>query len=113
VAEKIADWREGVYNPAEKSFMTKKWIALSDRVRSRDNWECQACTSYANLTVHHIKPRSEGGKDIMKNLTTLCRECHDRAELGEDIYAVEPTPVGENWQSWVYGGCKPPPYEER
>lgn len=33
---------------------------------------------YLTLTVHHIVERAEGGTDILENLMTLCRECHDK-----------------------------------
>jgi hypothetical protein len=59
---------------------------ISDRLRffvmRRDHFKCQQCgRSPANepgvvLVVDHIKPWSEGGKTVIDNLQTLCRECN-------------------------------------
>lgn len=38
---------------------------------------CRICGTFNNLETHHIKPLSEGGKDIPENVVFLCRECHD------------------------------------
>lgn len=34
---------------------------------------CAICSTTSNLTIHHISGR---GKNIDKNLVTLCMECH-------------------------------------
>ena len=31
-----------------------------------------------NLQVHHLKPRSKLGGDVMVNLITLCADCHGK-----------------------------------
>ena len=36
------------------------------------------CTYRAD-EIHHIRFRSEGGKDILENLVALCKNCHDKA----------------------------------
>ena len=49
------------------------------RVRAlrRDDHRCRRCSSTAKpLTIHHIKPRCEGGTDWLDNLITLCSPCH-------------------------------------
>ena len=38
------------------------------------------------LTVHHIKPRKEGGSDSQKNLISLCGRCHDITEFNNFNY---------------------------
>ena len=40
--------------------------------------QCKKCGITENLTRHHIKPRSKGGKNNILNYITLCRECHDK-----------------------------------
>jgi hypothetical protein len=43
--------------------------------------KCYACGKSENQTEwHHIKPRSEGGKNTRRNLVELCVLCHDDAE---------------------------------
>ncbi len=47
----------------------------------RDHHECQACHGRSGdpmLTVHHIRPRADGGSDRPANLVTLCKTCHHR-----------------------------------
>jgi len=39
---------------------------------------CEHCSNRA-VDIHHIKFRSQGGKDIIDNLIALCRECHNKA----------------------------------
>ena len=35
------------------------------------------------LEAHHIVSRSRGGKDTVRNLTTLCEPCHQKAHDGK------------------------------
>ena len=53
---------------------------LKRRVKERDNWTCKECNLFDKdiMEVHHIKERCKGGKDNMKNLQTLCPNCHAR-----------------------------------
>jgi hypothetical protein len=51
--------------------------ALCYRVLRRDGWKCRNCGFRANLHVHHIWFRSQGGPDDIWNLVTLCNACHD------------------------------------
>ncbi len=32
-----------------------------------------------DLHVHHVKPRSQLGGDVMRNLITLCANCHGKS----------------------------------
>lgn len=44
----------------------------------RDGCECQKCgKSGIRLGVHHIKPRRLGRADTIRNLITLCTDCHE------------------------------------
>lgn len=52
----------------------------------RDNYTCQICgvkvghmenTAVEDAHTHHKKPRSLGGDDVVENLVTLCRSCHE------------------------------------
>lgn len=64
VAELPADWR------------TRRLEVLC-----RDGWRCRRCRSSGHLTVHHIKARADGGLHDLRNLLSLCVDCHNWAEI--------------------------------
>ena len=37
------------------------------------------------VDVHHVTPRSQGGKDTIENLMGLCRECHHEVHFGTKL----------------------------
>ena len=43
----------------------------------RDNYECQYCGSKKSpLTMDHVKPKKQGGKDSWENLVAACQNCN-------------------------------------
>lgn len=61
-------------------------------VRARGGNQCQSChipvfVHAANplhrAQVHHIQFRSQGGPNVMKNLITVCAECHAKIHAHE------------------------------
>lgn len=60
---------------------------LRDAVLARDHWTCQAhaldfaldLVCRGRLHAHHVKLRSQGGRDSMEDLLTLCALHHDHA----------------------------------
>ena len=59
----------------------------------RDHHECQACHGKSGdpiLTVHHIRPREDGGSDRPANLITLCKTCHHRHHHGHPLNLKAP-----------------------
>ncbi len=42
----------------------------------RDNHICQDCGNAENLEIHHKLPISQGGKNHIDNLKTVCVDCH-------------------------------------
>ena len=50
----------------------------------RDNFKCRYCKQESGkLEAHHIQFRSQGGKDTIENLATLCAQCHDGLHDGK------------------------------
>jgi len=60
-----------------------KWDDSSKKILRRDSFKCQMCGNGENLSIHHIIPRAEGGSDHPRNLITLCKNCHDNADVEE------------------------------
>lgn len=58
----------------------RKAIAI---ILKRDEKRCQGCGKTFELSIHHIKPRAEGGDNAPENLITLCCRCHDYVEMHE------------------------------
>ena len=59
-----------------------QWTVLRRRVLKRDGYRCTRCGRSPRkvwglrLEVHHVRPVHRGGKSVIENLRTLCRECH-------------------------------------
>jgi hypothetical protein len=52
---------------------------LKFKVLERDGYMCRICGSDENLEVHHMLALTFGGKSTMKNMITLCSDCHKYA----------------------------------
>lgn len=67
-------------NHPDSDFAGKKnhWSEIRKAALARDGHRCQipGCISEANLTIHHIVPKSDGGSNDISNLVTLCEGCH-------------------------------------
>lgn len=50
--------------------------AVRKEVLARDGYRCRCCGSKENLTVHHRRWRSYGGRTTRSNLVSLCERCH-------------------------------------
>lgn len=63
---------------------------------ARDNYSCTRCGSQLNLVVHHIDKSRRLGKDRvnddLKNLTTLCRHCHQAAHEHDPHRVIKTIP---------------------
>jgi len=65
----------------------KKWQALQDEKHG----PCRVCERsllIAPVGLHHVVPRDQAGDDTADNLVPLCRQCHDRIHLREQIAAL-------------------------
>ena len=53
-----------------------EWQALRLRVLKRDGYKCAHCGASKPLDVHH-KTYERVGRERMRDLVALCRECHE------------------------------------
>ena len=68
-----------------------RWAALE-----RDNWRCRGCGKAGVLQVDHVKPLQDGGEKYdLRNLRSLCVECH-RIKSYE-----RPNPEREEWRVFM------------
>lgn len=59
----------------------------------RDDFKCKICKGKnKRLEAHHIVSRDDGGKDTIKNLATLCDQCHNKLHKGKVVLEI----TGEN-----------------
>jgi 5-methylcytosine-specific restriction endonuclease McrA len=57
--------------------------SLAVKVFIRDEWKCRYCGNRERLHPHHIKFKSQGRKDSLDNLITLCYNCHRKVHNHE------------------------------
>jgi len=62
------------------------WAKRREKILLRDDYECRNCgviggmDGPATLEAHHIVPVTLGGSSRIKNLVTLCADCHPKAD---------------------------------
>lgn len=118
----LEEWKSKVYHAKQtEGKLPLNWGKIREKRLKKDNYTCQRCGRQDQLTVHHILPRAEGGRNNQGNLITLCNPCHDEVEeLGlrsrilianwrQDSEAIEdnrPISDSKDWHTWVYGGMR-------
>ena len=57
---------------------TQAWRAVRLKVFARDGFTCRVCKDGRKSVydAHHLLARSLGGRDVIGNLLTVCRDCH-------------------------------------
>jgi len=78
--------KEEIERKIENPFSNYEWFGQAERngdlrykCLKRDNGICQLCMGCkTDIEAHHIVPLSEGGKDELNNLITLCEPCHNK-----------------------------------
>lgn len=65
-------------NATQRGYTSPQWRRLRKLVLARDAQLCQLCGKPAGASAHvdHIIPKSQGGRDTLENLQTLCPGCH-------------------------------------
>ncbi len=69
--------------PWAEQYLHPNWQKMRLLVLRRDNFTCVRCDDqHSQLHVHHLKYSSGYIWEVpMKNLETLCKECHDKEHL--------------------------------
>lgn len=75
-----------VRNGVTRKWQGSKWISPARRlaIYLRDDFTCLVCErrlndcAAADVTLDHIKPWADGGRDETRNLYTCCRSCNSR-----------------------------------
>ncbi len=87
--DKLRD--EGLWSNAPNDYGSD-WDALRERVRARDRYRCTGCGAPEQGRAHDVHHRipfrafaSRAEANRLENLTTLCHNCHRRAELAVRI----------------------------
>ena len=75
-------------NPTLRGSQYQDPIRLDENLRlaclMRDGYRCQQCHKQGvRLEAHHLQFRSNGGKDTLANLITLCEQCHHLLHKGK------------------------------
>ena len=80
----------------------KKWAVLRLKVFDRDGWKCRRCGRYkARLECDHVKSMEEGGPVLdIRNLQTLCRNCHI-SKSRRERQAKQPDPAVKGWRDFI------------
>jgi len=56
----------------------------------RDKYQCVSCgKKNVQLQAHHIVHQCQGGKETIKNLITLCQQCHKKVHSGQITLDVD------------------------
>jgi len=70
-------------------YQSEKWEKIRKKVLERDGHCCIKCGGKSFLHVHHLIPRSEGGKDEPSNLVTFCEKCHSGIHIERQVFLGE------------------------
>ena len=72
------------------------------KVLWRDKYSCQKCGSKDNLHVHHIRPKSNGGTNIVNNGISLCEDCHKA--LHDEMWQINKKPAQFKYPTYLQVG---------
>jgi len=77
--------QSGLVNPYPFGWNKK----LKNKIKIRDNFECQLCGKKENNPKHHIHHIDYDKHNLdQENLITLCRECHNMTHKGRTFWEI-------------------------
>lgn len=68
--------------PWRAGYADQSWPKVRRAVLDRARGRCEGCGARARLAVHHKRPLSQGGRNLVSNAIALCKACHGRAHRG-------------------------------
>ena len=78
----------------------RQWARVRRAALDRDNWRCCHCGRLGRLEVDHVRRIEDGGELYeLRNLQTLCRDCHRRKTAGENEL---PNPERAAWREFMH-----------
>jgi len=113
--DKISIPRVIKLNGHRKNYKSSLYLRSKNPSRNgiykRDRYECQYCSSKADLTIDHILPKSRGGGNIWENVVTCCHKCNNKKgnktpeEIGFKLKSTPKAPPislpSEFWSSFL------------
>ena len=76
------------------------WNRIRFAVFKRDGFRCVLCGSRNNLVCHHIDSVSHSQNHSLKNLVTICKDCHYLIHK-KGMYWLND--VLRRYIEWIYG----------
>lgn len=73
-----AEWHGGTVDLCDVLSCSSVPQKTRKRVFARDKNTCLCCGTKENITIDHIRPRSQGGGHSLSNLQTLCLSCNSK-----------------------------------
>jgi 5-methylcytosine-specific restriction endonuclease McrA len=64
-------------------------IKRRNKFDTKWNYSCEVCGSKEHLHRHHLIPIYFGGRNINKNIITLCSVCHNKVHDQVDLIAIK------------------------
>ena len=79
----------------------KKWARTRLAVFDRDGWRCVLCGRAGRLEADHIKRLEDGGAVWeLRNIQTLCRDCH-LIKTGDERRGKAADPEVQKWRRYL------------
>lgn len=63
--------------------------ATITEILERDDYQCVVCSA-PPVDIHHVRYKSQNGRNVVSNGVSLCRNCHEQAHSSSKLrYELE------------------------
>ena len=66
-----------IYRNYSEYLQSETWTKIKKEILYRDSGKCRVCNSINNLHIHHRQYPKVYGEELLTDLITLCKYCHD------------------------------------